>query len=363
MKNASSEANRDIVVLIPAYNPDGALASLVGELKKDFGRVVVVDDGSVSGGEFFGEAARLGAEILRHEVNLGKGAALKTGFAHIGENAVVTADADGQHTPGDIRKIARALSEGHKGLVLGQRSFDGDVPLRSRFGNFWTRWFFFLMTGVFVRDTQTGLRGIPASLVKRVAAIPGSRYEYEMAMLADAKNHEEKPFAVPIKTVYIAENKSSHFNPVADTLRIYRSLLQFCLSSVLSFVIDNAVFALVVWHLSDGGIERKTYTLVAIAAARLVSGNFNYLYNRFVVFRKHRRGNGVHRSYLDYWTLVILIASAGYALTQGISALADIRGVAITAVKIFVDTVLFLSSYWLQKHLVFRSRAVSKGGA
>lgn len=360
MSETPSTRSRDVTVLIPAYNPDGALTALVKDLKGAFDRIVVVDDGSTSGREIFEEVARLGAEVLHHDVNRGKGAALKTGFAHIAQRDVVTADADGQHTPSDIKAIADALAAGRKGLVLGQRSFDGEVPFRSRFGNFWTRWFFFLMTGVFVRDTQTGLRGIPASLVKRVAAIPGERYEYEMAMLADAKNHEEKPLAVPIRTVYISGNSSSHFNPLADTLRIYRSLLQFCLSSVLSFLVDNAVFMLVVWILSDEGMTRKAYTLVAIAAARLISGNFNYLYNRFVVFKGRRSGSGGHRSYIDYWLLVVVIAAASYAFTQAISALADIRGVAITPVKIFVDTALFISSYKLQKHFVFRRKSAMK---
>ncbi len=360
MREMSFTGSRDVTVLIPAYNPDGALAALVKELKTGFDRIVVVDDGSTTGREIFDEVARLGAEVLHHDVNRGKGAALKTGFAHIGERDVVTADADGQHTPSDIATIAECLAAGRRGLVIGQRSFDGKVPFRSRFGNFWTRWFFFLMTGVFVRDTQTGLRGVPASLVKRVAAIPGERYEYEMAMLADAKNHEEKPFAVPIRTVYISGNRSSHFNPLVDTVRIYRSLFQFCLSSVMSFLVDNAVFALVVMVLADGGMTRKAYTLAAIGAARLVSGNFNYLYNRFVVFKGRRSGGGGHRSYFDYWLLVVMIAAASYVFTQGISALADIRGVAITPVKIFVDTVLFISSYSLQKHFVFRRKNAAK---
>jgi glycosyltransferase involved in cell wall biosynthesis len=361
MNDSSRAKIRNAVVLIPAYNPADELVLLVRELKNSFKRIVVVDDGSQTGLENFDKVVALGAELLRHDVNKGKGAALKTGFQYIGEEDVVTADADGQHTPNDIAAIADRLALGCKGLVVGQRAFDGKVPFRSRFGNFWTRWFFFLMTGVFVRDTQTGLRGIPAGLVKRISQIPGQRYEYEMAMLADSKNHEEKPCAVPIKTVYIADNKSSHFNPLLDTIRIYRSLLQFCISSVLSFLIDNTVFAFVVWVLADEGMTRKAYTLYALVASRLISSNFNYLYNRFVVFKGRRKGSGVHRSYFDYWALVIVIAAASYIFTQGISALADIRSVAITPVKILVDVILFVSSYWFQKRFVFSKRITEKG--
>jgi putative flippase GtrA len=250
--------------------------------------------------------------------------------------------------------VADALLRHPHGLVLGVRDFSGDVPFRSRFGNFWTRWFFFLMTGLNVRDTQTGLRGIPSSLVRRVAAIPGERYEYEMAVLADARHHESKPLQVPIATVYIDSNRASHFQPLADTVRIYRSLLQFCLSSVLGFLLDNAVFAALVWMLAGGWMPCRIYTLLSLAGARFVSANFNYLCNRFVVFRPKSARRGPHRSYFSYWGLVLAIGAASYVLTETLGEIAGIEGVAITAVKIFVDAILFFAGYFVQKRLVFR---------
>ena len=234
----------------------------------------------------------------------------------------------------------------------------GKVPLRSRFGNWWTRWFFFLMTGLMIRDTQTGLRGIPAALVPRVAKLPGDRYEYEMTMLADAKRHPSRPLQIPIETVYLDENATSHFNPVLDAIRIYRSLFQFCISSVLSFLIDNGVFAAVMWVMAAKDTPRRDDVLVALVAARLVSSHFNYFYNRFVVFR---RGDvprkGPHRSYYGYFGLVLAIGAASYALTEGCSALLDVRGVAITVVKIVADTVLFIASYLIQKKFIFARRS------
>ena len=221
------------VILIPAFDPDARLVALVRELRRDFPRIVLVDDGSTRGREELAAAVEAGAEkLLVHPENRGKGAALKTGFAYLlaaaGEPPdVITADADGQHTPADIRKIADGLRERRRGLVLGVRAFAGRVPFRSRFGNFWTRWFFFLLTGLFVRDTQTGLRGIPGPLLPRVAALPGARYEYEMVMLADARRHEEPPLQVPIETVYLDGNAASHFSPLKDTVRIYRALFSF----------------------------------------------------------------------------------------------------------------------------------------
>ena len=350
------------VILIPAYNPDGRLLELVDALRGKHRRIVLVDDGSSVGREIFSAAEGRVERVLRHDRNRGKGAALKTGFRHLIEAAggsgalpdVITADADGQHTPRDIARVEEALRASPDALVLGVRSFVGKVPLRSRFGNFWTRWMFFLVTRLKVRDTQTGLRGIPGALLARVAALPGDRYEYEMAMLADARHHPKRPVEVPIATVYEPGNASSHFHPLVDSIRIYRSLFQFCLSSVLSFLIDNGLFAATVWAMARRGASRQDGILVAIVLARSVSSHFNYFYNRYVVFRREGRTGGTHRSYFAYFALVLAIAMASWALTEGLSALLGANGLLITAVKIAVDTALFFASYRIQKKIVFR---------
>lgn len=345
------------VILIPAYNPDEKLLALLPELREKFDSIVIVDDGSTTGKEIFSQAAQYAQKIIVHERNRGKGAALKTGFAYIGNRDVITVDADGQHKLCDIEKVAAALEIQREGLVLGVRSFTGKVPFRSRFGNFWTRLFFFLMTGLAVRDTQTGLRGIPANLIKRIAAIPGNRYEYEMAMLADAKEHPSRPVQIPIETVYIDENATSHFNPLLDTIRIYRSLIQFCLSSVMSFLLDYAIFIVVTKSLAAqvDPMPRRDYILIGFISARLVSSLFNYFYNRCVVFRV-KNTSGKHTSFLKYFALVIAVAALSYALTATLSALVDLRGAATAWIKVVADTVLFILSYLIQKKFIFRHR-------
>jgi hypothetical protein len=110
-------------------------------------------------------------------------------------------------------------------LILGTRNFRGDIPFRSRFGNVWTRWEFFLLTGVFVNDTQTGLRGIPAGWLKALCGIAGDRYDYESRMLVQGARAKKKPLQIPITTVYLNGNRSSHFRPLADTLRTQAALL------------------------------------------------------------------------------------------------------------------------------------------
>lgn len=349
-----------IAILIPAYNPDEKLLALLDELRPRFEDVVVVNDGSTSGAEVFDGVRSRGVPVLVHEVNRGKGAALKTGFSWILRNlpgcaGVVTADADGQHRPHDIARVAETCAANPRALTLGVRAFTGRVPFRSRFGNWWTRQVFFVMTRLRIRDTQTGLRGIPAALLPRMLELEGDRYEYEMRMLADAKRHEEPPVQVPIETVYIAENSSSHFSPLRDSVRIYGALLKFCISSVGCFLLDNAIFTAALWmadRLTDW--RRATDVLAAIAVARAVSATVNYACNRSLVFKS---SVSKRKSFAKYWVLVLFIMAAGYLCTAGVARALDLnaKGFAITAVKIAVEAVLFFVSYGAQKRWIFQA--------
>lgn len=216
-----------IAIVLPAYEPGEALCGLVDGLSGEFDPIVVVDDGSASesaAAAFRRLENRRGVMLLRHAANRGKGAALKTAFARIladfpGVKGVVTADADGQHLPGDIRRVAEATLANPGRFTLGVRAFDGEVPFRSRLGNAWTQWEFFLLTGVMVRDTQTGLRGIPRDLLRQAAQIPGERYEYESRMLVAAARLRARPVQIPVATVYLDGNAASHYRPFADTVR------------------------------------------------------------------------------------------------------------------------------------------------
>lgn len=349
--------SRECVVLIPAYQPDEKLVSLVDALRPEFGRIVVVNDGSTGCDAVFEKIAAKVDALLVHETNRGKGAAIKTGLQHVLANypetcGVVTADADGQHRLPDIKAVAEAMSSNPSGLTLGVRKFTGKVPLRSVFGNKFTIYVFFLLTGMKVSDTQTGLRGIPAKLLRRVSKLPGRRYEYEMNMLADAKRHESPPQEIPIETIYIADNASSHFHPVRDAIRIYRSLLQFCISSVAAFLLDNAVFTVLISILNKTPEGREIDILLAFCTARFVSGNFQYFYNRFVVFRQKVR----KRSYLQYWVLAMAIALVSALFTGVLSHAANVCGFWITLVKIAVETGMFFGSYSIQKKWIFRKR-------
>ncbi|HEX8628781.1 MAG TPA: glycosyltransferase family 2 protein [Catenuloplanes sp.] len=229
-----------MIVLAPAYQPGDHLLTLITDLRAadpDV-RVVVVDDGSGPACAPVLAAARdLGCTVLRHGVNRGKGAALKTGFGHIAQahpgGHVVCADADGQHSVADIMRVADHVRRTGR-MVLGVRRFDGAVPLRSRVGNTVTRLLFHAATGRPVRDTQTGLRGYPATMLDWLPSVPGERFEYEMNLLLHAARDGHPIDEITIATTYLDDNASSHFGALADSVRIYRPLLRFAGSALLT---------------------------------------------------------------------------------------------------------------------------------
>lgn len=339
-----------IPVIIPAYRPGPGLVELVESLTRmGVADLVVVDDGS--GPEFAGLFERAAAagrcRILTHAVNLGKGRALKTAFNHALREfpdlaGVVTADADGQHLPEDILKVRDRLAADPHGLVLGVRSFTGDVPLRSRLGNLLTRRVFRALVGLGVSDTQTGLRGIPKAFLPACLTLPGEGFEFETNMLIATVPHAVPTVEVTIRTVYLEQNRSSHFNPVRDSMRIYFVLFRFLLSSLATSLVDFLVFTLA----ALGGLGVPLGTL----CARLVAGTLNYVVNRRVVFGQPR---GSAATLLKYWALVALLGGLSYA---GIQFLVGQAGVHLFAAKAAVESALFIASFAIQRDFIFNRR-------
>ena len=336
-----------VVVLIPAYKPDKRLIELTRELIVDNGLdVLLVDDGGQEAyAPIFDACRELGAEVAVHAVNMGKGRALKTGI-----NAamlkwpdmagIVTADADGQHTPADILRLIDALHQHPDKLVLGSRTFTGEVPAKSRWGNRITRLVYALASGIHVSDTQTGLRALPASSLPAMARIDGERYEYEMNVLLKLRDLGLGVFEVPIETIYIDDNAGSHFNPVRDAIKIYMVIFKYLFSSILSFVIDYALYWLC---LSVFGFS----ALISYALARLVSSQVNYHLNKHTVFG----GRGGKGAMLRYYALCVTQGVLGAALVQ---ALPGILPLSAAVIKIPVDLLLFMLSYFIQRDYVFK---------
>lgn len=352
----------DIPVIIPAYEPDEKLLTLLQQLKKaGILHIIVVDDGSGSAyRDLFEQAGTVdGCTILTHAVNLGKGRALKTAFNYCLMQfsslcGCVTADSDGQHTPKDILACMKKLSENPKALILGCRNFDAsDVPARSSFGNKCTRKVFRYLVGLSVSDTQTGLRAIPAFYMKTLMNVKGERFEYETNMLIETKNLDIPIMEVPVETIYIEENKTSHFNPIKDSIRIYMIFGKFLFSSLSSSVLDLLLFHFFCGLLqgTSGFLENIPYIFTATVLARIISAVYNFLLNYRVVFKSSA---GIMTTAVKYCLLAVcqmlcsaFLVNTLYALTGGYEVL----------VKIPVDVLLFFLSFVIQREFVYRKRA------
>ncbi len=336
-----------MIVLIPAYEPDGQLPALIRSIRAAEPRtaVVVVDDGSGPAyRDVFDGVRALGCHVIGYARNRGKGFALKAGFGFIADNLpghdVVCADSDGQHTVTDILRVADAVDGGAPAMVLGTRTFTGNVPARSRFGNTATRLLFTLATGQRVSDTQTGLRGYPAAMLPWLRSVRGERYEYELNLLLEAKQAGYAISAVDIATVYLDHNAGSHFRPLADSVRIYAPLLKFLASSFAAFLVDTMVFLLLT-VVSDS-------LLLAVVGARVVSSAVNFLVNRQVVF-EHGRDRPAAAAGLRYFSLVIVLLTANYGLIYALDALS----VAALPAKILAEIALLAISYTVQQRFLF----------
>ena len=257
-----------LALVIPAYEPPSGLITQLHLLAESnqFAAIVVVDDGSSAAyAETFAEAARIpDVTVIQHARNRGKGAALKTGFDYAiqgvpGLTGVVTADADGQHFTADILRVADRLRDNPHTFVLGARAFEGDVPLRSRFGNQLTRLVVGLVAGQKLTDTQTGLRGIPAALLPRLLRLPSSGYDFELEMLLTAKQISCHIEETPIQTIYEPGNRSSHFKPRLDSLKIYFVLLR---SYAVNYVVTATV--VVVCLLALGAVAINGFSVSSV---------------------------------------------------------------------------------------------------
>ncbi len=217
------------LIIIPAYNPDFHLVQLVQELKKLGNEIIIVDDGSENKDYF--KQINNDVLIITHDKNKGKGQALKTAFEYVLKECpkcigVVTADADGQHMIQDIQNIKNTLQKNPSKFILGVRDFkQKQVPLKNKIGNYSSNILFYLKTRKKLQDTQSGLRGIPNSILKQIVSIKGERFEYEMNMLQNIVNKVEIK-QVEINTIYSKKIKSN-YKPITHSIQILKNMLAY----------------------------------------------------------------------------------------------------------------------------------------
>ncbi len=356
-KQANKSLN--ITIMIPSLNPDQKLINYVRQLSQEnFREIVVINDGSSEKYDpIFDEIASIDkCTVLRHKVNKGKGRALKTGMKYVLENhpdcvGIVTGDADGQHRLKDTIRVARELIRDDSRLILGSRNFNSpNIPARSSFGNKLTSWVFAVMFGQKLMDTQTGLRGIPLKIVPSMLKIFGERFEYEMNMLIECRKQKIEIYEIPIDTIYIDENSSSHFNPIVDSVKIYllifRSFFSFIFTSIGCTLLDLAIFTIMARFIIPSDFHYRI--LAATAVARVISATVNFIVNKNVVF--HKKGHIVSSS-VKYFCLAVIQM---FISAKSVEFLVGLLGWHETIIKAIVDTILFIFNYFFQKKFVFK---------
>lgn len=358
-ENNSCQASAAIV--LPSLNPDEKFGAVVdGLIENGFQKIVIVDDGSDEDRQRWFQKAETYPQciVLHHENNRGKGRALKTAFEYVLSSmpeveGVITIDGDGQHLVQDIIACGDIMLREKDKVIMGCRNFDlPGVPARSVAGNKTTSRLFRICYGIKLSDTQTGLRAIPRSCLKRFCAVEGERFEYETNMLLQMKRMGIGFVEQPIATVYEDNNSGSHYDSFKDSWRIFKIMFKFLLSSAGSTIIDLGAFYLALRLL--GGLMGSFAELGATAIARACSSFANFNANNAVVFSN--RGS-YKRAMFRYYCLCIPQMLVSGALVTLINHLfSNSAAIIATLIKFAVDTCLFFISYGIQREWVFSQR-------
>lgn len=355
---------KDISVILPSLDPDEKLLAVVdGLLEQGFDDIILINDGSKPENLHYFQTAAQNCQVtlLHHSVNRGKGAALKTGIAWFLENrpdrkGVVTVDGDNQHAPEDITACSVKMLETEK-TILGCRDFSlPHVPARSRFGNRTTSFVFKAFVGMTLSDTQTGLRAFPAKVLPQLLQVTGDRFEYETNVLLEMKKSSLPFEEVSIRTVYIEENKSSHFRAVRDSWRIYKLILahffRYTASSLATSVLEEGVYV-GANLLLQACLSGFALTAATTAIARFLSCLVNFYLNQRLVFRV--KGN-TGKALCKYFALAVPLLICQMLLSFGVFELlniSDSQTLLRSVLYAVVMVALFFVSFFVQQRWVF----------
>lgn len=358
------------VILIPAYKPDiKTLSDIVHKVaSSDVQKIIVVDDGSGPDyKEAFGDIGSLeNVIVLCHSTNLGRGAALRTGFNHVLQYrldcpCVVTVGADGQHLPEDVDKIIQSANTNPDALILGCREFKGKIPLKSFLGNKITYLMFRGLAGKSISDTQTGLRAIPISLVKQLTDLSSDRYAYELEMLLTLVHKQVEINEVSIETIYEDNNSVSSFRPITDSFLVYKTLFRwwfafrfkelcrYSLSGIFSTIADFGTYMILI-NFSCGFITASVF-------ARLLSVIIHFLANKYFTFS--------YNTAPSLWEVAKYLMVVAFNLSSSILLIylfMEYFNAGEVLAKVIAQMLLFLFTYALLNGFVFlRSKKQSNG--
>lgn len=335
----------ETLIIIPSLNPDEKILTVVKTLKlKGFTNFLIINDGSEEENNHYFNSLKqdYGCEIITNKKNNGKGNALKQGFNRaiimVNVESVITVDDDNQHKADDVLNVKKHLKIGH--ITLGSRIFTKDVPFKSYIGNKISSILFKYITKSNISDTQTGLRGMYIEDLKKIIEIDGERFDYEMNVILNLNRLSLNIVEVPIKTVYIENNETSHFKVITDTLKICSVIFKFLLSSLLCFCVDFTLFILLHYLILADNV------FIPVLLSRMVSSFLNYKINYKVVFNSNKKSKTIM---YKYYVLIFVIMILSSTLTTFFKGLGN-----IILVKMVVDSLLFIFNYNMQRKYIFK---------
>lgn len=228
MQNSGDFSEVKVGALVPCYNGASTIAEVVKGVLTQLPEVIVVDDGS--GDDSYNKAKSAGAQVLRHQKNQGKGAALRTGFEYIKQykhwDAIIIMDADGQHDWNVIPRFIEAAQREEAGIILGNR-MGGEAAVMP-----WLRWWTNKVTSRIISnitkqeipDSQCGYRLIRTEVIKDIE-LTTSRFETESEILLNAASRGYSIYSVPIESIY--KDERSHIHPMRDTFRFIKLVMSY----------------------------------------------------------------------------------------------------------------------------------------
>ena len=211
------------IVIVPTYNNNGTIASVINDLKGYASDIMIVNDGSTDNTLEILNSIE-GIQIQSYPINKGKGYALKYGLGKAYEQGfryAITIDADGQHFADDLPVFIKRIEEAPDSLLIGARNLNADnMPGKNTFANRFSNFWYKVETGQTLADTQSGYRLYPLDKIQNIYFVT-TRYEFEVEIIVRAAWRGVNVENVPIKVYYPpVEERVSHFRPFKDFFRI-----------------------------------------------------------------------------------------------------------------------------------------------
>ena len=252
---------------------------------------------------------------------------------------VITVDADGQHLVKDVKKVAIKLEEEEK-IVLGERDFKSskEVPLASKLGNKFSSFYFKLLTGMYLKDTSTGLRGIPKKYFDLALNTQGDRYDFEINFLKEMHYNKLKFNSVDIEVVY--ENRIRNYRIIKDSIIIYKEFFKNLISSLICAIVDILLF----WLFA----EKIGIIFLANVLARICSGILDFTINKYWVCNKKKS----KKTFYEFIKYTILFVVQMLVNSLIVTILSNIFG-ALILIKLIVNLVLYIINFFVKNRYIF----------